>query len=202
VIVRTDENVDIEKGPDDAHARKGRMIAAALDAAIKAHDSVEAMRADAEEKEKKVEEEKKDDAGETLDKILACLHTMTANSTRCLRAWMRMRKRMAPRLQWWTSGRMPVKSKSLAIRRRSRLIARIAYADAEVRNELSSIQCDADRASGAWGENARTPWTSELLDEYRRRAAQPHQKHSRLWADVNPRRAFRPGVKECDATDF
>jgi hypothetical protein len=54
-----------------------------------------------------------------------------------------------------------------------------AFADSDARrNALGEIHHDAQTASNAWGENARTPWTNERPEEYLRRAAQPHKQHS------------------------
>jgi hypothetical protein len=160
---------DMDKDSDQK-AEKGRMIAAASNAAIVAHDAD--MRADAEPlKEEKKEEAKADESGEVLNKVLAALDSMTKrmDAMETDRANQSKRKDGSEEKEIKSPGD-PEEMKC----------------DSEANlNELAKIQQRADVASSAWGTRIATPWTSEKAENYLRRTALQHKVHSPNWKDVN-----------------
>jgi colicin import membrane protein len=170
----------MDKDIHDEKSAKGHLIAAAINAAITAHDA-DTKRADAEppKEEKRVEEAKADDSGEVLNKVLAALDAIgkrmdgydakhDADDAK--------RKKDAEEKDIKAPGdpeEMKVDS---------------SRADSEANlNELGAIQLRADTASAAWGNRIPTPWTNERAEDYLRRAALLHKSHSPAWAAVNLR---------------
>jgi hypothetical protein len=206
-MLKTSENIDIDRsGEPDEKAKRGYMVASAMDAAMKAATKAYDTRVDSEKEEKKEETRKMDaDAGEKIDKILACLDSIMKDSAKLQGrldaieeegkatklpkdgAEAAMDKKKADGLIETHRGGEPsgIKErgdpKELAADRKD-----TAYADSvECRDELGQIHAEAAKASNAWGQDANHPWTRELPDQYRRRAAAPHQQHSKLWKDID-----------------
>jgi len=196
-------NVDIERGPNDEQAKRGFAIASAMDAAMKAASAIydvpaDAVRVDAEEPTGKEGEdhpgtkidkilEGLDVIGKRLDSVNSRMDAMEAKSVDGAEAAMVDRKKKDAEIETRRGGD-PEGAEEGEPRELKADKKKDGYADsAAIRDELSAIQADADRASSAWNESARTPWNNELPDEYRRRVASPHLKHSTAWRDVNLR---------------
>jgi hypothetical protein len=149
-----------------------------IDDAVRAADAKK--RADAEEAAM---------AGEKLDKVLACLDALA----------QRMDSYDAERKDEnsESEGEIEEKSKPKELAADSQMVS----ADAEEIEDYKSlngaarkvvadsviaeIQCEADRASTAWGKDAKHPWDGERISAYRRRVAREHQQYSPAWKGVD-----------------
>jgi hypothetical protein len=165
--------------------------AAQIDADIKAADKA---RKDAEEAEAM--------AGEKLDNILKCLDSLG----RRMDAYESAAKR-----PFGEEGELPIqdgeepeeKGDPRKLGADSRKDSQVVRSDSDAEeiehfkretgaqyvvksdSVLAAIQSDADRASSAWGKDAKHPWDGESIAAYRRRVAREHQQHSAAWRDVD-----------------
>jgi hypothetical protein len=160
-------NEDIETVRDQK-AEKGHMIAAAINAAIVAHDADK--RADAEApKEEKKEEAKADESGEMLNKILVALDSLGKRMDGFESSMMDRAKKDAEEKEIKNPGE-PEDMK--------------CDSDEDL-NRRSVIQNDADKCFASFGDNAPRPWDRESPGSYLRRCATKLKHHSPAWKEVD-----------------
>ena len=152
----------------DQKAEKGHMIAAAINAAIVAHDADK--RADAEApKEEKKEEAKADESGEMLNKILAALDSLDKRMDGFESSMMDRAKKDAEEKEIKSPGE-PEDMK--------------CDSD-EALNERSTIQMDAEQVFASFGDTCPSPWDRETPHNYRRRLATRLKSYSPAWKDID-----------------
>jgi hypothetical protein len=134
-------------------------------------------RHDAEEEKKEMDEKVKSDAEETMNKVLSCLDSLSSRFD-AFEAADKARADAAKKKD--AEGEIerkgdPVESSVDSARADS----------AAIISELATIQSFADRADSAWSKSAPAPWAGEMPDNYRRRLAATHKKHSDAWRDCD-----------------